>query len=767
MPLRSARNRLTCRLMLLTLAAPLPVLAAELGWTTRAEMAALPIEQQRPIPAWCSGTYYNPTLGEPDPTADTEVTMDRSRLVPGGLAELIGDVEIRQPGRFIRADRAQLDQDTGDFLLEGDVRADSTLFSARASSMRGNTRTQAGLFTDVQYALFDISARGRADRIEQADQLVHIDAGSYTTCPPTKRGWEIGAREITLDRDKGWGTARNMVLRVRDVPILYLPWMTFPIDDRRKTGLLFPSLSTGDDGGLDISQPVYLNLHPQMDATLAPRHIQNRGTGLDSEFRYLTHLGQGTVSYGWLASDRQFDNEDRELGRWTHAGQVRNWFLKADVNYVSDDFYFKDLETGLDVRSQTNLPRLGEARYRGRTWTFLTRVQGWQTIDPLLPDQNKPYRRLPQLALTGDPALYGPLKLLWVSEFTRFDRDTDLPQDNITGDRLHFEPALSLPLTRSWGYIEPRLRLYHTRYALEGVDTLPSREPTRDMWGASVDAGVFLERPLDFSGDSWTQTLEPRLFYNRIDFEDQSYLPNFDAGELTFGYSSLFRENRFTGYDRIGDEEKLSMGLTSRFLHTDTGREVLRLRAGQSFYYHDRRIQLENRPVDTREWSPVVADATWYFSRYWHLFAETQWDRENDRREQNSLRVGYSDGERRVFHAGYRYRAREDIQQTELAAIWPVHRHWSLIGRWLFDIEEERSLENLTGVEYRDCCWQLRLVSIRDLTDRDGDGTLEADQTFQLQIQMLGLGGFGGRLESLLERSIPGYGRDYARQDDY
>src|SRR5690606_31319147 len=182
------------------------------------------------------------------------------------------------------------------------------------------------------------------------------------------------------------------------------------------------------------------------------------------------------------------------------------------------DFYFKDLETGLDVRSQTNLPRLGEARYRGRTWSFLTRVQGWQTIDPLLPDQNKPYRRLPQLALTGDPTLYGPLKLLWVSEFTRYDRDTNLPKDNIPGDRLHFAPALRLPLTRCWGYIEPRLRFYHTRYALDGVDTLPSREPPRDMWGASVDAGAFLERPLDFNGDAWTQTLEPRLFYNRIDF---------------------------------------------------------------------------------------------------------------------------------------------------------------------------------------------------------------------------------------------------------
>lgn len=762
MPLRSAVKPLLCHLLLIIAAAPTGAQASDLGWMTRADIEALPPAQRVPIPAWCSGTYYNPELGTPDPGADTVITADRSRLVPDGLAELLGDVRVEQPGRFLRADRAQMNQDTGDFLLEGDVQAETNLFSARAASMRGNTRLETAEFRDVEYAMFDLHARGGASRIEQQQQLIHITDGSYTTCPPDQRGWALTARTIELDRDEGWGTARNMTLRVRDIPVLYLPWITFPIDDRRKTGLLFPSLSTGDDGGFDLAQPIYLNIHPQLDAIVAPRFIQNRGSGFDSELRYLTKLGQGSISYGWLFKDRQFDDEDRKIGRWAHRGQVRRWTLEADVNYVSDDFYFKDLEAGLDVRSQTNLPRQGEARYRGRTWTFLSRVQAWQTIDPLLPDQNKPYRRLPQLALSGDPTIAGPLRLLWVSDFTRFDRKTDLLQDDITGDRLHFAPALSLPLHRSWGYIEPRVRAYHTRYNLQGVDTLPDSEPTRDLTGISLDAGLFLERALTLNGSDWTQTLEPRLFYNRVEHKNQDYIPNFDAGELTFGYNSLFRENRFTGYDRIGDEKKLSMGLTSRFLDTATGREVLRLRAGQSLYFEDRRIQLENRPVDTREWSPVVADGTWYFSRYWHLFGETQWDRENNRREQNSLRLGYSDGERRVFHAGYRYRARENIKQTELAAIWPVHRHWSLIGRWLFDMEGERSLENLIGAEYRDCCWQFRLVSVRDLTDRDGDGTLDPDQTFQLQFQMIGLGGFGGRLETLLERSIPGYGRNYA-----
>jgi LPS-assembly protein len=567
---------------------------------------------------------------------------------------------------------------------------------------------------------------------------------------------------IFLDRDKGWGEANNVVLKVKSVPIFWLPWMTFPIDDRRKSGLLFPTLSVGDSSGLDISQPIYLNLHPQLDATISPRYIDGRGSGLDSEMRYLSRWGEGSLSYGVLFNDRKFDNENRQVGRWTHNGDINRWSLETDFTYVSDDFYFKDLDTGLEISSQTHLPRLGEARYYGRTWQVLGRLQSWQTIDPTLDDADLPYRRLPQLQLTGDPTLVGPVKGLWLSDITAFGRSDSDDSGKATGLRGHMAPALTMRLQNSWGYVEPRARLYHTQYRLDSVDANEEDNPDLTTWGASLDSGLFFERAGNWFGSSFTQTLEPRLFLNKVAYEDQSELPNFDSGELTFSYNSLFRENRFIGYDRIGDEEKLAVGLTSRFLHDGTGREQLRLRVAQGFYFEDRKVVTERAVEDpTDDQTPVIGDARWNFAQDWYLYSEGQWDIEENKRERSNFQIGYNDRERRVVNVGYHDRPADSIRESEVSAILPVHRHWRLIGRWMYDLDNQRSLETMAGTEYRNCCWKLRLLSQRELMDDNGDGNLEADSTIWFQIQMIGLGGFGGQVDSLLERSIPGYRRQY------
>ena len=567
---------------------------------------------------------------------------------------------------------------------------------------------------------------------------------------------------IFLDRDKGWGEANNVVLKVKSMPIFWLPWMTFPIDDRRKSGLLFPTLSVGDSGGLDISQPIYLNLHPQFDATIAPRYIDGRGSGVDSEFRYLSRWGEGSLSYGVLFNDRKFDNENRQVGRWTHNGNINRWSLETDFTYVSDDFYFKDLDTGLEISSQTHLPRLAEARYYGRTWQVLGRLQSWQTIDPTLDDADLPYRRLPQLQLTGDPTLYGPVKGLWLSDVTAFDRSDSDDSGKATGLRGHMAPALSMRLQKPWGYVEPRTRLYHTQYQLDNVDANAEDNPDMTTWGASLDSGLFFERPGNWFGSTYTQTLEPRLFLNKVAYEDQSELPNFDSGELTFSYNSLFRENRFIGYDRIGDEEKLAVGLTSRFLHDGTGREQIRLRVAQGFYFEDRKVITDRAVEDpTDDQTPVIGDARWNFAQDWYLYSEAQWDTEENKRERSNFQIGYNDRERRVVNLGYHDRPADDIRESEVSAILPVHRHWRLVGRWMYDLDNQRTLETMAGAEYRNCCWKLRLLSQRELVDDNGDGNLEADSTIWFQIQMIGLGGFGGQVDSLLERSIPGYRRQY------
>ena len=203
------------------------------------------------------------------------------------------------------------------------------------------------------------------------------------------------------------------------------------------------------------------------------------------------------------------------------------------------------------------------------------------------------------------------------------------------------------------------------------------------------------------------------------------------------------------------------MGLTSRFLRDDDGREQLRLRVGQGYYLDDRRVQLDGTGEDTADQTPAVADMRWNFGRDWYLYSEGQWDTSGGQRQRSTLRLGYNDRERRIFNLGFHDRPEDNLRQSEVAAIWPIHRNWRLIGRWMYDVENHRTQETLAGAEYRNCCWRVRLVSQRELYDDDGDGTLEPDSTVMLQIEMTGLGGFGGRVDSLLERSISGYRREY------
>ncbi|HCQ37203.1 MAG TPA: LPS-assembly protein LptD [Alcanivorax sp.] len=732
----------------------------DLNWVDRDTMTSLPPVQQRPIPVWCSGIYYNPSVGVPADQSDIIITADSTSLTEDGLINMDGEVLIERPGRRLTTQSALLDQSSGKFEVANSLRLETDQFTFIADGMSGQTQRREASLNRVRYALFGPGARGTAEHIDLVDNFTTIEQGTYTTCAPGSNGWELGGRQIRLDREKGWGEARDVTLRVKGMPLLWLPWITFPIDERRKTGLLFPTISTSDSGGVDLTQPIYINIHPQMDATIAPRHIDGRGSGVEGEFRYLSDLGQGRLSYGVLFNDSEFDGENRELAAWQHDGSVGRWALTSDVNYVSDDFYFKDLDTGLEVSSRTHLPRLGQARYFGRDWRALARLQSWQTIDPTLPDDQLPYRRLPQLQLSGDPELLGPVRGLWLSDVTAFDRSDKDTSNNPTGARVHLAPGLAVRMEESWGYVEPQARLYHNRYQLDDAETSAS-DATLSTWGASVDSGLFLERETNLFGRGYTQTLEPRLFINKLAYEQQDQLPNFDSGELTFSYNTLFRQNRFIGYDRFGDEEKASLGLTSRFLRNADGREQLRLRLGQGFYRGERKVQLDGEPPDDADQTPMVADMRWNFGHDWYLYTEGQWDTHANERQRSSVRLGYTDRERRVFNLAFHDRPADDIRQSEIATILPIHNNWRLVGRWLYDYENQRTLETLAGAEWRNCCWKIRLLSQRELTDEDGDTTLEADTTVLLQIQMTGLGGFGGRVDSLLERSIPGYRSEY------
>ena len=736
-----------------------------LHWLDREAAAALPEEIRPAIKPWCEGTWFNPLFATPADTDDTVITADQSSLTPKGLVSLEGDVRIRQPDRLLTASQARLDQGTGDFTLSGDIQVQTPDFTLLADSFSGNTNNRMASLKNSRYALFDLPARGQAQSMEQQGEMVFITQGSYTSCPPQSDAWLISARDIELDRAEGWGEARDVILRVSKVPVMWIPWITFPIDDRRKTGLLFPSFTSSDDNGVDISQPVYLNLHPQLDATVAPRFVEKRGNGGELETRYLTVAGQGSLSYGGIADDRLFADQDREVARWEHDGRIENWHLFSDVNYVSDDFFFKDLDTGLEITSQTHLQRLGVASWYGEHWQFFGRVQSFQTIDPNVADADLPYRRLPQLNLAGEQPLAGPFYAELDSDLTRFSRNVDAVGEDIVGDRGHASPGVGLRWQNAWAFLNPSVRVHHTGYRLDGDDAPSDDSPDITVPAASLRGGIFLERFSHWFGQRQMQTLEPELFVNYIGYEDQSALPVFDSSLRSLSWSTLFSTNRFAGYDRIGDDYSTTAGLTSRFISPDSGQEWLRLRTAQRRYLRDRRVQLDTSGAEEDTLSPLLTDISLRLSSVFSLFAENQWDSVANKRIANRGRISATDGKRYLYASVIQRSestdgADDDVLQGELAGLVPVHNHWNLVGRWLYDVDNSRSLETLAGLEYRSCCWRASVLAQRQLLDRDGDGDLEGDSSILFQIQLTGLGGFGDKLDTLLERSIPNYRRD-------
>jgi LPS-assembly protein len=314
---------------------------------------------------------------------------------------------------------------------------------------------------------------------------------------------------------------------------------------------------------------------------------------------------------------------------------------------------------------------------------------------------------------------------------------------------------------------------------------------------ASIDSGLFFDRNTNWFGTNYRQTLEPRLYYLYVPYKDQTDIPIFDSGETTFNYASLFRDNRFVGSDRVGDENKLSLGVTNRWIE-DNGFERQRFSIGQALYFKDRKVQLpgisyEDRKDAQSDVSPYALEYEYRFNRDWRLASDFNWDPDSRSTRSGSAMFHYQpeDEPGKVFNAGYRYRndqIRYDqttgrwtvgggdavlpdgsvikdyykIQQHDFSVIWPVVPQWSAIARWQYDYNRNRTLEAFGGFEYDNCCWKLRLIN-RYWVDYD-ESTQEVatnekgDRGIFLQIVLKGLGGVvGQKVESFLDKGIQGY----------
>lgn len=703
---------------------------------------------------------------EPElPTVDIEEVVaeaDSMSLVREGVSLLEGDVWVQQGEKFLSTEALEFDESEGVARTLSPARFGTRQLLLDAETAVYDTQAGAGRFTNAEYYLLKRSARGRADMLARTgESTARLEGVMYTSCPPDDQDWTLKASSMDLDQAEGVGVARNVRVAFMNVPFLYIPWMSFPISEERKTGFLFPEFGDSGRHGAWLRVPYYLNLAPNYDATLTPYYMSERGTMLESEFRYLFGWGAGTIDAEYLDHDRRYEEEHllagdpvddtaRHYYRFRHQSLLpADWLLGIDYRQVSDPEYFQDFGQGGSGALVSFLTQGASLSKNTLEYGAALRVLRYQTVDPTLPEADQPYEKWPELDYYWAPLPFHDW--LWVNldgESVNFQRD-----GRLSGWRHHAETGFSADFGNPGLRLTPRLGWWQTRYDLEAADGLDQGHD-RGIPYATVDAAARFSRPLDVGG---YQTLEPRLFYAWVPYREQDALPTFDTRPAGETVMTLFQRTRFTGPDRIGDLDRVTLGVDSSLV-TDDGREWLTGRIARAWYLDDRRVQLAaGAEPETSQSSDYYAALEFEPSERHGTRVDVGWDPETADYSFIAAQYQYKPSIESVVNVAYRFRratGSDDTRQADVSFMTPLGSRWNVFGRAVYSIEDERSLETLAGFEYETCCWVFRTFSQRYIMNREG----EIDQALWFQIELKGLSSVGRRIDEFLMENFYGYG---------
>ncbi|MES2579968.1 MAG: LPS-assembly protein LptD [Pseudomonadota bacterium] len=596
------------------------------------------------------------------------------------------------------------------------------------------------------------SSRGDAEAVlfEGQDKKRLLGA-RYTTCEAGVDDWYIKAKEIALDDYTQSGSAKNAYVEFKGVPILYSPYLSFSFNNERKSGLLAPSVGTTSRSGFETLIPYYINIAPDMDATVATRYLSKRGMQLQGEFRYLNEDFSGINSVEYLDNDSLSGNR-RYYANFAHSHQLSDrWSAGYNIEKVSDNEYFSEMSTRIVSTSRVNLPQQGFVDYVGDVWRFNGLAQKYQTLD----ETNYPYQRLPQLTLTADKE-WKYFDTNFYSEWSYFDRNDNAPIA-ATGSRLTLYPSISVPFTQSYGFITPKVGIHSTSYNLNdnnfniNGNTVSNNSANRTLPIFSLDSGLYFERDTKVVKNSYTQTIEPRMFYVYIPNKEQDLLPVFDSALADLNLTSLFTENQFTGNDRVNNANQLSLAVTSRMIDKDTGIERFAATIGQRYYFDKQQVVLPGTIQPTNNSSDIIAAMTARLSNKWNLDAFWQYNTDDAGIVRSNLLARYNPEPGKLMNVGYRY-TQQFLEQINVSGQWPIGRGWYGVGRFNYSIREKTLIESLAGIEYDAGCWQARSVIQRVET-----ATADANYGLFFQLELGGLASIGSNPLNLLRRDIPGY----------
>ena len=533
----------------------------------------------------------------------------------------------------------------------------------------------------------------------KGDKVVRVTESTYeaytseiTTCDWPNPSWKLGSKHLNVDIF-GYATGRHVIFYIKDIPVLYLPWMAFPASPEKRSGLLFPHFGYSKTRGAQLDIPYYWVITPSQDLLFDLDLLSRRGVGTGADYRYIRQRG----SEGHLGGYQIYD---QVLNRWRwQIGQSHKEIfsadanLRMDVNLTGDRAFLSDYgEKSGDYNRQSNDTTVNVLK----TWqTYALNAYLKYSDDLYAPDNSAVLQILPSIGLSGvRQSLFGmPLFFDIDADITNFYRE--IPTG---GQRMQLFPRLTLQQSAA-GWLQASLSA--------GLHVRGYASPQRTGSDKGVDGDLLPEMGVRLSTSTFRiydvpaehlvkirHELVPEITYGYLPERSQQRLPSYDSGD------------RMVWQNLLG----LSIGSTvnAKFVNGESSeyREISRVKLTLGYSFEGSRQDLLTLVDKQRPWSDLILETDTWLDKQLKVKIDGRYNIYD--RQISSLSLGLEVDDRQGNTAAAAYQlARNEVEYVEahLATSLLKPLNLSYTARYSFDKGD--FLESVYGTEYRHKCWSV------------------------------------------------------------